>query len=594
MSILSKSQAHRLSGFNKEAIAEADTAGLPLDGRSYVAGGRTPNLRYMTIHQLLHEAVSRFGPREAVVVPGQDIRRSYYDFDRDVDELASGMLALGLKKGDRLGIWSPNRYEWILTQFATARIGVVLVNINPAYRLSELEYVLNRVGCIALIAAERFKSSEYLRMIRQLAPELDQCEPGRLQAARLPHLRHVVGLCAEPGPGMLSFQSLRHLGGPAQQLRLADISAQLGPDDPINIQFTSGTTGAPKGATLSHYNIVNNARFVTDRILLSETDRLCIPVPLYHCFGMVMGVLGAVSKGATMVFPGESFEARATLTALSTERCTAVYGVPTMFVALLEELGKGSYNLDAMRTGIMAGAPCPIEVMKRVNSEMSMPQVTICYGMTETSPVSFQSFVDDPVDKRCSTVGRVHPHIEVKVIDEGGFIVPIGVQGELCTRGYSVMKGYWDDAEKTSDVIVDGWMHTGDLATMDADGFCTITGRVKDMIIRGGENVYPREIEEYLFRHPKVRDVQVFGIPDDKYGEEVCAWVIAAPDSGLSAADIIAFCQGQIAHYKIPRHVRIVSEIPTTVTGKPQKFVMRDRMMEILGLPAAALPTTID
>ncbi len=582
MSILNESLSSQIKGDNGDPSAATGPGGAPLDGSSYVSGPKEPALQYVTIPQLLRNCVARFGPRDAVVVPSQNIRRSYYDFDREIDELATGFLALGLGKGDRVGIWSPNRYEWLLTQFATARIGVILVNINPAYRLAEVEYALNKVGCKALVAAERFKTSDYLAMIRQLAPELDRCEPGRLQSAKLPQLQHVIGLCAEPGPGIFPFDTVRKLGGPAQQLRLPSIDAELNPDDAINIQFTSGTTGAPKGATLSHYNIVNNAGFVTDRILLTESDRLCIPVPLYHCFGMVMGVLGVVSKGAAMVFPGEAFEAKTTLETLSGERCTAVYGVPTMFVAMLEELRNGTYDLSRMRTGIMAGAPCPIEVMERVNGEMHMEQVTICYGMTETSPVSFQSFVDDPIDKRCSTVGRVHPHLEVKIVDDNGAIVPVGVQGELCTRGYSVMKGYWEDDERTRESIRDGWMHTGDLATFDTEGFCAITGRVKDMIIRGGENIYPREIEEYLFRHPKVSEVQVFGIPDDKYGEEVCAWVIAVPDTELTGEEVRAFCEGQIAHYKVPRHIRIVEEIPMTITGKPQKFVMRDRMIELL------------
>lgn len=554
----------------------------PGNGKSIVSGGKKPDLDFITVSDLLKRSVAAYGPRDAVIVCGQNIRRSYEMFDRDVDELASGLLALGLNKGDRVGIWSPNRYEWILTQFATARAGIVLVNINPAYRLAELEYALNKVGCKALIAAEKFKSSDYLGMIRQLVPDLENCPVGTLKTEKFPALRFVIGMATRPGPGILSFEQLRKLGGPAQMQRLDLISKLLSPDDPINIQFTSGTTGAPKGARLTHFNIVNNARFVTGRILMTEQDRLCIPVPLYHCFGMVMGALGAVSKGAAMVFPGEAFEAKLTLEALSLEKCTAVYGVPTMFVAMLDELGKGQYDLGHMRTGVMAGAPCPIEVMKKVNTQMNMKEVTICYGMTETSPVSFQSFVDDPIDKRCSTVGRIHPHLEVKIVDENGDVVPVGQQGELCTRGYSVMKGYWDDPQKSADVIRNGWMHTGDLAIMDEEGYCSITGRVKDMIIRGGENIYPREIEEFLFRNAKISDVQVFGIPDDKYGEEVCAWIVPTAGGSLSEDDVKAFCQGQIAHYKIPEYVRIVSEIPMTVTGKPQKFVMREQMVEML------------
>jgi fatty-acyl-CoA synthase len=583
MSILNESLAHRLGSAEQQRDRSGSATGsAPVDGQSYVKGSSEQELRYITIPTLLREAVSRFGPREALVFQDTGKRLSYYDFDRDVDALASGFLALGLEKGDRIGIWSPNRYEWVLTQFATARIGLILVNINPAYRLAELEYALNKVGCKALVLAQRFKTSEYLQMLQQLAPELERAEPGRLNSAKLPRLKSVIVMADEAAPGTFRFDGVKTLGGPAQQLRLAAIEGMLSPDDAINIQFTSGTTGAPKGATLSHYNIVNNARFVTERIKLTEADRLCIPVPLYHCFGMVMGTLGAVSKGAAMVFPGEGFEPAATLAALSKERCTAVYGVPTMFVATLQELAQNPVNLASLRTGIMAGAPCPIDVMEQVTSQMNMQQVTICYGMTETSPVSFQSLTDDPTDKRCATVGRIHPNLEVKIVDTEGQIVPVGTQGELCTRGYSVMKGYWDDAARTRDAIVDGWMHTGDLAIFDADGFCSIVGRVKDMIIRGGENIYPREIEEFLFRHPQIAEVQVFGIAHETLGEEVCAWVVTKTGEDLSDAAVRQFCQGQIAHYKIPKHVQIVDEIPMTITGKPQKFVMRDKMVEML------------
>ncbi len=582
MSILNESLADRIRNSGAPARPTETSPGAPGDGLSYVRGETGTELEYVTIPQLMRKAVSRHGPRDAVVFADTGVRRSYYDFDREIDALATGLLAMGLQKGERVGIWSPNRYEWILTQFATARVGLVMVNINPAYRLAEVEYALNKVGCRALVLAKSFKTSDYLSMIRQLAPELETSAPGRLNSARLPTLRSVVVMDENPGPGVFTFDQARNLGGPAQQLHLPMIDSTLNPDDAINIQFTSGTTGAPKGATLSHYNIVNNARFVTDRIELTDTDRLCIPVPLYHCFGMVMGVLGAVSKGAAMVFPGKAFDPVATLRALSGERCTAVYGVPTMFVAMLQELEGKSFDLGALRTGIMAGAPCPIDVMERVNNRMNMRDVTICYGMTETSPVSFQSLVDDQIDKRCSTVGRVHPHLEVKIVDSEGNIVPVGEQGELCTRGYSVMKGYWGDDERTRESIKDGWMHTGDLATFDDEGFCSIIGRVKDMIIRSGENIYPREIEEYLFRHPEVSEAQVFGIPDETYGEVVCAWVIAKPGSSLTEDAIRQFCQGQIAHYKVPQHIRIVDEIPMTITGKPQKFVMRDRMVEML------------
>ena len=581
MSILNESIAGQLSQFSTRTDAEDETI-APIDGTSYVKGSSEPSLAYITIPQLMREAVSRFGPRDAGVFSEQGVRLSYYDLDRAIDEMASGLLALGLGKGDRVGIWSPNRYEWVLTQFATARIGVVLVNINPAYRLSELEYALNKVRCKAIVTARAFKSSDYLKMLRTLAPELDDSVPGQLNSTKLPTLRSVIVMGDEDAPGCYTFDQLCKLGGPAQLLRIPEIEKTLSPDDAINIQFTSGTTGMPKGATLSHYNIVNNARNVTERIKLTESDKLAIPVPLYHCFGMVMGVLGAVSKGATMVIPGEAFDASQTLDALAIEKCTAVYGVPTMFVAMLEELEKNPRDLSNLRTGVMAGASCPVEVMQRVNSEMNMSEVTICYGMTETSPVSFQSFVDDPTEKRCETVGRVHPHLEVKVVDTDGQIVTVGQQGELCTRGYSVMKGYWEDPDKTKETIIDGWMHTGDLAILDIEGFCSIVGRVKDMIIRGGENIYPREVEEYLIRHPKVSDVQVFGIPDAKFGEEVCAWAIAKAGVDLTSEELLSFCKGQIAHYKVPRHVRIVAELPMTITGKPQKFVMRDQMVELL------------
>ena len=586
MSILTESLADRISKWDSKTESPAEMI-APSNGLSYVRGPSRPPLTYITIPQLLREAAAHFGPRDAVVFCEQGARLSYYDFDRAVDEVASGLLALGLNKGDKVGIWSPNRLEWVLTQFATARVGLILININPAYRLAELEFALNKVGCKALISAKSFKSSDYVGMIRELAPELEDSVPGRLRAERLPQLRVVVAMDDEPGAGAYSFDQIRKLGGPAQSLRLPGIDKTLSPDDAINIQFTSGTTGMPKGATLSHYNIVNNARYVTDRINLVETDRLAIPVPLYHCFGMVMGVLGAVSKGAAMIFPGEGFDADQTLDALAKERCTAVYGVPTMFVAMLEELGRKPRDLSNMRTGIMAGAPCPVEVMQRVNSEMNLGEVTICYGMTETSPVSFQSFVDDPTDKRCETVGRVHPHLEVKIIGEDGQIVPTGQQGELCTRGYSVMKGYWDGGEATAESIVDGWMHTGDLAVFDDEGYCSIVGRVKDMIIRGGENIYPREIEEHLIRHPKVSDVQVFGIPDEKFGEAVCAWAIAKTGTDLAENELRGFLNGRIAHFKIPKHFRIVDELPMTISGKPQKFVMRDKMVEMLSAEAA-------
>ncbi|UYV37221.1 AMP-binding protein [Rhodobacteraceae bacterium D3-12] len=581
MTILNESLADRIAGFGSDRSgAEADLT--PRDGRSYVRGPDVPALRYATIPQVLRDTVSRFGPRDAAVFCDQGVRMSYYDLDREVDKLASGLLAMGLEKGDRLGIWSPNRMEWVLTQFATARIGVVLVTINPAYRLSELEYALNKVGCKALILARTFKSSDYLGMIRTLAPEMESCAPGRLRSVKLPHLRHVVVMGDEPVEGAWRFAQLAELGGPAQQLRLDAITASLSPDDAINIQFTSGTTGAPKGATLSHYNIINNAFFTVDRMRFSEADRLCIPVPLYHCFGMVLGTLGCITKGAAMVLPGEGFEAASTLDACAAERCTALYGVPTMFVALLDELDRKRRDLSQLRTGMMAGAPCPIEVMRAVMDRMNMGEVTIGYGMTETAPISFQSHTDDPLEKRVSTVGRIHPHVEVRIVSAEGAILPPGEQGELCTRGYSVMKGYWDDPALSQEAISDGWMMNGDLAVIDDEGYCAITGRVKDMIIRGGENIYPREIEEFLFRHPEVSEAQVFGIPDEKFGEEVCAWVVAKEGSSVGAEELRGYCQGQIAHFKIPRHFHVVDELPMTITGKPQKFVMRDEMIAVL------------
>ncbi|MFT4958932.1 MAG: fatty-acyl-CoA synthase [Paracoccaceae bacterium] len=586
MSILNESLAHKIgtmtaSGSSAGHTKTGHTNTAPREGHSYVVGDKSVDLRHITIPQMLAETVSRYGPRDALVLPKLGKTLSYYDLDREVDALASGLLALGLKKGDRLGIWSPNRFEWLLTQFATARIGVILVNINPAYRLTELEYALNKVGCKVLILAKEFKTSKYLEMLRSLAPELETCPKGRLISARLPHLKIAVAMTDTPGNGVFSFAEIHTLGGPAQQLRLDAITASLNPDDPINIQFTSGTTGAPKGATLTHFNIVNNARFVTERINLTETDRLCIPVPLYHCFGMVMGTLGCVSKGAAMVLPGEAFDPDEALTAVSAARCTALYGVPTMFVAMLEQAKTKHYDLSSLRTGIMAGALCPIEVMRGVNDNMNMAEVTICYGMTETSPVSFQSYIDDPIEKRTSTVGRIHPHLEVKIIDTDGTIVAVGKQGELCTRGYSVMYGYWDDVEKTAESIdANGWMRTGDLAVLDAQGFCSIVGRLKDMIIRGGENIYPSEVEDFLSGHPSIKEAQVFGIPHEKLGEEVCVWIVPIDGATVTAQDIQQYCTGQIAHYKIPKHTRIVQSFPMTVTGKVQKFVMRDWMIK--------------
>jgi fatty-acyl-CoA synthase len=553
--------------------------------QSYVHGASAKPLIGATIGQFFDAACERHRDREALVVRHQDLRLTYGELRRRVDVLACGLMRLGLAPGERIGIWSPNNSEWALTQFASAKAGLVLVNINPAYRRAELEYALNKVGCRALVLAPSFKSSDYLQMLGDLAPELAGAEPGRLKAAKLPSLQFVIRLGEEKTAGMLNFADLMAAPSGNELDALQALGDQLQFDDAINIQFTSGTTGNPKGATLSHHNILNNGYFVGEAIRLSERDRLAIPVPLYHCFGMVMGNLGCLTHGSTMVYPSEAFDPQATLATMAEEKCTAMYGVPTMFIAVLDHPDFANYDLTALRTGIMAGSPCPIEVMKRAVGQMHMTEVTIAYGMTETSPVSFQSGTDDTIECRVSTVGRIHPHVEVKIVDSDGRIVPRGDAGELLTRGYSVMLGYWDDAEKTREAIdAAGWMHTGDLATIDEEGYCNIVGRLKDMIIRGGENVYPREIEEFLYRHPKIRDVQVIGVPDHKYGEELCAWIVLREGEKATADDIRAFCQGQIAHYKIPRYIKFVDAFPMTITGKIQKFMMRKIMREELHL----------
>lgn len=560
---------------------------MPRNGLAYVSGDTKVPLSNATIGEFLRATVARYADRSAVVFRGQNVRCTWGELAREVDVLAAGLLDLGIGKGDRVGIWSPNRFEWVLTQFATARIGAILVNINPAYRLAEVEYALNKVGCKALVVAEAFKTSKYLEMLQELAPELATAMPNELHARRLPDLRAIIRMGDAKTPGMLNFPEVMACGRqkPDNTEKLAELAKTLETNDPINIQFTSGTTGSPKGATLTHHNIVNNARYVALALKLTKDDSLCIPVPLYHCFGMVLGVLACVAKGCTMVFPGEAFDPGETLSTLHEEGCTAIHGVPTMFIAALDHPDLDKYNLSRLRTGVMAGSPCPVETMKRVVAEMNLREITIAYGMTETSPTSFQSSPDDPLDKRTSTVGRVHPHLEVKIVDASGKTVQVGETGELCTKGYSVMQGYWGDDEKTREAVIDGWIHTGDLATIDAEGYCSIVGRLKDMLIRGGENVYPREIEEFLFRHPKVQSVQVFGVPDQRYGEEVCAWIIPRPGELCSEEEIREFCRGQIAHSKLPRYIRIVDEMPLTVTGKVQKFVMRQKMIEELQLP---------
>ena len=553
---------------------------IPAAGLSLVRGPTEASLSEATVHALLANAARRWPKCEAAVFVEQGVRWTWAELLRQAERAAAGFIRLGVRKGDRVGIWSPNRSEWLLTQFATARIGAVLVNINPAYRLSELDYALNKAGVSVLVTAPAFKTSNYLGLLQNLGA----CSGGA--SNRLPQLTTIVRMGDEFTAGMRNWRELLESGS-GHVGDLPPVSA-LNCHEAINIQFTSGTTGAPKGATLTHHNIVNNAHAVAQCMRFTEQDSLCIPVPLYHCFGMVLAVLACTASGAKMVFPGEGFDARATLAAVEAERCTALHGVPTMFIAELDHPEFRNFDLSRLRTGIMAGAPCPIEVMRRVQNDMHMHEVTIAYGMTETSPVSFQSATDDPLDKRVTTVGRVLPHLEVKLVDDQGRVVAVGEKGELCTRGYSVMQGYWDDPERTADAVREGWMHTGDLATLDAEGYCNIVGRVKDMVIRGGENVYPREVEEFLFRHPKVAAVQVFGVPDARYGEELCAWIIAKPGQSCTEDEIRDFCREQIAHYKQPRYIRFVDELPVTVTGKPQKFVMRDAMMRELGLGVQA------
>jgi fatty-acyl-CoA synthase len=545
---------------------------------SYVSGTSAQPLIGETIGQHFDRICKACPGDMALIARHQDIRWTYAALRERVDAMATALVRAGFKTGDRIGIWSHNNAEWTITQFATAKIGVILVNINPAYRVSELEYVLNKVGCIALVTAVSFKSSRYIDMLRALAPELADAEPGALRSSKLPHLRLIVTIGEDAHPGCLPFPRL--LDQPGDPALLEQVGATLQFDDAINIQFTSGTTGSPKGATLSHHNILNNGYFVGQAISLRRGDRLAIPVPLYHCFGMVMGNLACLTHAAAMVYPSEGFDPGAVLEAVQAESCRALYGVPTMFIAMLSHPDFGAYDLSSLQTGIMAGSPCPVEVMRQVVSEMNMAQVTIAYGMTETSPVSFQSDVNDSIERRVSTIGRVHPHLEVKLVDTEGRIVPRGTPGEICTRGYSVMIGYWDDVERTADVLDgSGWMHTGDLGELDDEGFCNIVGRIKDMVIRGGENIYPREIEEFLYSHPAVHDVQVVGVPHPKYGEELVALIIKRPDAEIDAEGIRAFCAGQIAHYKVPGHIRFIDEFPMTVTGKVQKFVLREQLI---------------
>jgi fatty-acyl-CoA synthase len=542
---------------------------------SYARGDRSAPLLDETIGANLERTVARFGERDAVISCAQGRRCSYAELGARVDELARALIAAGLEKADRIGIWSPSCLEWTLVQYATAKLGAILVNVNPAYRTLELEYVLRQSGCRMLVTASAFKTSDYRAMIEEIRPALTELE--RVVFLDSPDWDELLAGAGEVSPDQLRARADR-----------------LAPDDPINIQYTSGTTGFPKGATLTHRNILNNGYFVGEGCRYTEEDRVCIPVPFYHCFGMVMGNLGATTHGAAMVIPAPAFDPEATLKACAEERCTSLYGVPTMFIAQLDHPRFADYDLSSLRTGIMAGSPCPVEVMKRVMDLMHMSEVGICYGMTETSPVSTQTAHDDPVEQRVGSVGRVHPHVEIRIVDpEGGATVARGEHGELCTRGYSVMAGYWNDAERTAEAIdADGWMHTGDLATMDDEGYVNIVGRSKDMVIRGGENVYPREVEEFLYSHPAIADVQVIGVPDARYGEELMAWVIPRDDASLDADAVRAFCQGRIAHYKIPRYVKLVDSFPMTVTGKVQKFKMRDQAIEELGLADSAAVRT--
>lgn len=553
---------------------------------SYTSGTSTIPLLGMTIGDLLDETVSKYPNGEALIVHHQNIRWTYTQLQTQVDTCARALMACGLQKGDRVGIWSPNCSEWLVMQFATAKTGIILVNINPSYRLHELKYALTQSGCKMIVLADQFKTSNYSEMILELAPGLTQSDFGQLNSNELPELKFAVVLSESPKQGLTAWKTLLDMESKVTAEELSERQSDLAFDEPINIQYTSGTTGYPKGATLSHHNILNNGYFVARTMNFTEKDRLIIPVPLYHCFGMVMGNLGCVSHGATMIYPSAGFEPDKVLAAVEKEKATAVYGVPTMFIAQLEHPDFDNYDLSSLRTGIMAGSPCPIEVMKKVQTVMNMSEVQIAYGMTETSPVSTQTKIGTSLEKQVSTVGQVHPHIEVKIIDaETGLVLPIGDTGELCTRGYCVMLGYWNDPEKTNEAIDSArWMHTGDLAVMDEEGYVNIVGRIKDMIIRGGENIYPREIEEFLYAHPKISDIQVIGIPSPKFGEEVMAWIKPKEGVTITEDEIKDFCENKITHFKIPKFYKFTDDFPMTVTGKIRKMEMRKMSIEELGL----------
>ncbi|HWE99741.1 MAG TPA: AMP-binding protein [Caulobacteraceae bacterium] len=558
---------------------------------SCVLGETTPPLLEITIGQALAQAAARWPDAPALIVPFQDVRWSWKELAQRAEALAAGLLALGLVPGERIGIWAPNCAEWVLTQFAAARAGLILVTINPAYRRAEVAYTLEKVGVRALVCAERFKSSDYVTMIEDVAIEARTSVAGALACAALPDLKVLIKIGGGHRPGWLAFEDVAAGAASRDPRRLAQlerIAAGLDPRAAINIQFTSGTTGAPKGATLSDRNILNNGYFVGRAIGLRADDRLCLPVPLYHCFGMVMGNLACVTHGAAMVLPAPAFDPAATIETVAAERCTGLYGVPTMFIAVLGSPRLAELDVSSLRTGAMAGAPCAVELMREVIGKLHMRDVTIAYGMTETSPVSFQTGLDDPFERRVSSIGRVQPHLEVKIVDADGATTPRNVPGEVCTRGYSVMLGYWDDEEKTAEVLdAEGWMHTGDIGVIDEAGYGNIVGRIKDMVIRGGENLFPREIEEFLHTHPKIADVQVVGLPDPRFGEELCAWIRLHAGGGLDEAGVRDFCAGQISHQKVPRYIRFVDDYPMTVTGKVQKFLIRRQMIEELGLEEA-------
>ncbi|XP_068720322.1 medium-chain acyl-CoA ligase ACSF2, mitochondrial-like [Montipora capricornis] len=556
---------------------------------SYCQGLSSQRFLGETIGQRLDQTVDKFPDREAYVCCEDNKRATFAELQKEVNNLASGLIAMGLKTGDRVGIWGPNMREWVITQFATAKAGLILVNINPAYQIPEMEYALKKVGCKALIMADQFKTQDYYNMLTHVANELPRSKPGDLYCERLPDLKLVVVASNSHDKvfeGTMSFEELMDTGGPNEKLQLQHLQRRLQSDDPINIQFTSGTTGNPKGATLSHHSILNNSYFVGEILNYEhQYSRICIPVPLYHCFGMVLGSLMSVTYGTTSVYPSRAFDPGATITAIQQEKCTALYGTPTMFIDILNHPALNEFDITSLYTGVMAGSPCPIEVMKQIITKLHMPQVTICYGLTETSPVTTQTLMNDPVDLRVSTVGRVHPNTEAKIINSDGHVLPINTSGEICFRGYNVMLGYWEDKEKTdASIDASGWFYSGDLATMDENGYIKIIGRIKDLIIRGGENIYPTEIEQFLYKHPKIQDVQVIGVPDPRLGEEVCAWIKLHAGESATPEEIKEFCKGQLAHFKIPRYIKFVDDFPLTVTGKVQKFVMREKTKEELDL----------